>query len=99
TISKRDWSSDVCSSDLTWPHVPRSIRAAFASAAASGFLAWTAAGIFLALGPSLLAGYGLGSHDAGSHDLGSHDLASTTAAASHGSEERRVGTGGGRQCG
>ena len=67
----------------TWPHVPRSIRAAFASAAASGFLAWTAAGIFLALGPSLLAGYGLGSHDAGSHDLGSHDLASTTAAASH----------------
>src|SRR5699024_12795644 len=72
----------------TWPHVPRSIRAAFASAAASGFLAWTAAGIFLALGPSLLAGYGLGSHDLGSHDLGSHDLgshdlASTTAAASH----------------
>lgn len=57
----------------TWPHVPRSIRAAFASAAASGFLAWTAAGIFLALGPSLLAGYG----------LGSHDLASTTAGTSH----------------
>src|SRR5699024_7716701 len=44
----------------TGPQVPRSLRPTLASAAASGFLAWTAAGIFLALGPSLLAGYGLG---------------------------------------
>src|SRR5690625_4479117 len=75
----------------TWPQVPRSIRAAFASAAASGFLAWTAAGIFLALGPSLLAGYGLGgsaSSNAGHitglpHELDamalSHDVESTIA--------------------
>lgn len=64
----------------TWPHVPRSIRAPFASAAASGFLAWTAAGIFLALGPSLLVGYGLGGHELGTHNLDGHNLGSSTTA-------------------
>lgn len=44
----------------TWPSVPRGIRTVFATAAGTGFLAWMAAGIFLALGPSLLLRYGLG---------------------------------------
>jgi MFS family permease len=41
----------------TWPSIPPGIRSVFATAAATGFLAWTAAGIFLALGPSLLLRY------------------------------------------
>lgn len=50
----------------TWPVIPAGIRAAFATAAATGFLAWTAVGVFLALGPSLLLHYGLGGPD-GAH--------------------------------
>lgn len=42
------------------PRIPRGIRAVFATAAMSGFLAWAAAGLFLAVLPSLLAGEGLG---------------------------------------
>lgn len=49
----------------TWPSIPSGIRTEFATAAATGFLAWTAAGIFLALGPSLLLRY-LPGHGGGS---------------------------------
>lgn len=42
----------------TWPSVPPGIRTVFATSATTGFLAWTAAGIFLALGPSLIANHG-----------------------------------------
>lgn len=44
----------------TWPVIPAGIRTAFATAAATGFLAWTVVGVFLALGPALLLGYGSG---------------------------------------
>ncbi|MGI5471818.1 MFS transporter [Streptomyces sp. CA-132043] len=42
----------------TVPRVPRGMRAAFATASAVGFLAWTTAGLFLAIIPALLAGSG-----------------------------------------
>lgn len=38
----------------THPHVPRGMRAVFAAGAASGFLGWTVAGIFLVLIPAVL---------------------------------------------
>ncbi|MBB4932628.1 MFS family permease [Lipingzhangella halophila] len=38
----------------TRPHVPTGLRARFATAAATGFLAWTAAGLFLAVIPAVL---------------------------------------------
>ncbi|APX31447.1 hypothetical protein BH708_00430 [Brachybacterium sp. P6-10-X1] len=37
----------------TWPTVPTSLRPGFAVAAATGFLGWSAVGIFLALVPSI----------------------------------------------
>jgi len=43
----------------TAPHVPASMRLRFTAAAATGFLAWTAAGLFLAVIPSVL---GRGAH-------------------------------------
>lgn len=39
----------------TRPHIPVGMRALFATAAATGFLAWTAAGLFLAVIPSTLS--------------------------------------------
>lgn len=38
----------------TRPHIPEGMRALFAAAAATGFLAWTAAGLFLAVIPAVL---------------------------------------------
>lgn len=49
----------------TWPRVPRGIRGSFITAATTGFLAWTAAGMFLALGPSLLLRYVIHSDSGG----------------------------------
>lgn len=39
----------------TRPHIPSGIRPLFATAAASGFLAWTVAGLFLAVIPAVLS--------------------------------------------
>lgn len=38
----------------TWPRIPAGIRLRFATAAATGFLAWAVAGLFLAVIPSVL---------------------------------------------
>ncbi len=42
----------------TAPRIPRGMRAVFCTASAVGFLAWTAAGLFLAIIPALLEGSG-----------------------------------------
>ena len=39
----------------TRPHIPQAVRRRFATAAATGFLAWTAAGLFLAVIPTTLS--------------------------------------------
>lgn len=50
--------SDVAAHQPRWrlsvPRIPTGMRAVFAAAAAVGFLAWTAAGLFLAIIPALL---------------------------------------------